>query len=428
MFSDLLKKIGRLESFEIKNNSLVLCLLSPGIYIYSLLIFHYNGNAVEVPYLREFFAFLFLVVGLFPYTKSKIVSDYYGFFVFVVLLLFQHYLTYTVALNNFSLDYLLGTFIVMFGGVLMLSNRLLIVLFSALQLIHMSYWVVKSDLNIVDEGAIIISTTTIFIYSFIILNGFIRYRQRLVELNINLEDKVKERTNALENRARELSQRNSDLEEFAYVISHDLKQPLRNIYTLAEWSEAALIGEEDKELNLGLKQIKEHAEQMDKLIKGILNYSLYKQKGKELSTVDVDSVIREIKRGMGKDFCRIKIKGKMPKVFFNEVQLTQVFQNLIENGIVHNNKGEIKLEVGWEEEREEYVFSVKDNGPGIERKFFDKIFELFQKLEVDSGGGEIGIGLPLVKKIIERAGGRIWLESEIDKGTTFFFTVRKSFA
>ncbi|WP_272151243.1 sensor histidine kinase [Tenacibaculum aiptasiae] len=427
MFLDSLKKIGRLESFEIKNNSLVLCLISPGVYIYSLLIFRYNVNAVEIPYLREVFAVLFMLVALLPLTKHRVVVDYYGIFVFAILLLFQHYLTYTVALNNFSMDYLLGTFIVMFGGVLMLSSRLLIVLFSASQLIHMSYWVLKSNLGIVEEGAIIISTTTIFVYSFIILNGIIRYRQELVELNESLEGKIKERTEALERRAKELSARNKDLEEFAYVVSHDLKQPLGNIYTLAEWSEVILKENENEELNSSITGIKELAEQMEKLIKGILNYSLYKKKEKELTRVDVGFMLRKIKSSNETDSCQIIIKDEMPKIFFNEEQLIQVFQNLIENGIVHNNSSDIKIEVACKEEGEEYVFSVKDNGPGIEKKFFDKIFELFQRLDIDSGGGEIGVGLPLVKKIVERSGGKIWLTSKVGVGSTFFFTIGKSF-
>ncbi|MCF2875252.1 MULTISPECIES: sensor histidine kinase [unclassified Tenacibaculum] len=427
MFLDSLKKIGRLEPFEIKNNSLVLCLISPGVYVYSLLIFRYNVNALEIPYLREVFAVLFMLVALLPLTKHRVVVDYYGIFVFIILLLFQHYLTYTVALNSFSIDYLLGTFIVMFGGVLMLSSRLLIVLFSASQLIHMSYWVLKSNLGIVEEGAIIISTTTIFVYSFIILNGIIRYRQELVELNESLEGKIKERTEALERRAKELSARNKDLEEFAYVVSHDLKQPLGNIYTLAEWSEVILKENENEELNSSITGIKELAEQMEKLIKGILNYSLYKKKEKELTRVDVGFMLRKIKSSNETDSCQIIIKDEMPKIFFNEEQLIQVFQNLIENGIVHNNSSDIKIEVACKEEGDEYVFSIKDNGPGIEKKFFDKIFELFQRLDIDSGGGEIGVGLPLVKKIVERSGGKIWLTSKVGVGSTFYFTIRKSF-
>ncbi len=428
MFLDSLKKIGRLEPFEIKNNSLVLCLISPGVYIYSLLIFRYNVNAVEIPYLREVFAVLFMLVALLPLTKHRVVIDYYGIFVFIILLLFQHYLTYTVALNSFSIDYLLGAFIVMFGGVLMLSSRLLIVLFSTSQLIHMSYWVLKSNLGIIEEGAIIISTTTIFVYSFIILNGIIRYRQELVELNESLEGKIKERTEALERRAKELSARNKDLEEFAYVVSHDLKQPLGNIYTLAEWSEVILKENENEELNSSITGIKELAEQMEKLIKGILNYSLYKKKEKELTRVDVGFMLRKIKSSNETDSCQIIIKDEMPKIFFNEEQLIQVFQNLIENGIVHNNNSDVKIEVDCKEEGDEYVFSVKDNGPGIEKKFFDKIFELFQRLDIDSGGGEIGVGLPLVKKIVERSGGKIWLTSKVGVGSTFYFTIGKSFS
>ncbi|WP_420552501.1 sensor histidine kinase [Tenacibaculum aiptasiae] len=292
----------------------------------------------------------------------------------------------------------------------------------------MSYWVLKSNLGIIEEGAIIISTTTIFVYSFIILNGIIRYRQELVELNESLEGKIKERTEALERRAKELSARNKDLEEFAYVVSHDLKQPLGNIYTLAEWSEVILKENENEELNSSITGIKELAEQMEKLIKGILNYSLYKKKEKELTRVDVGFMLRKIKSSNETDSCQIIIKDEMPKIFFNEEQLIQVFQNLIENGIVHNNNSDVKIEVDCKEEGDEYVFSVKDNGPGIEKKFFDKIFELFQRLDIDSGGGEIGVGLPLVKKIVERSGGKIWLTSKVGVGSTFYFTIGKSFS
>lgn len=419
-----LKRIGKLEPFEIRNNSLMLCLISPGIYVYSLLIFQYNTSATEIPYLREVFAILFLVVGLLPLTKNKFIIDYYGVFVFVTLMLFLQYLTYTVALNKFSIDYLLGTYIVMFGGVLMLNNRLLIIVFSALQLLHMGYRVITSDLDIVAEGAILISTTTIFIYSFIILNGSIRYRKNLLDLNVMLEDKVDERTKALENRAKELYERNKDLEEFAYAVSHDLKQPLRNIYTLTEWCED-LVKEEDEEMGATLQKMKIQTEKMDLLIEGVLNYSLQMNKEKELKEIDVDVMLREMIAINTNTHCKIILKNAMPTIVFNESQLIQVFQNLIQNAIKHNHKEEVRIEIESEEREKDHVFSIKDNGPGIESKYFEKIFQLFQRLDVHSNGGKVGIGLALVKKIVERRGGQVWVESVPGKGATFFFTIKK---
>ncbi|WP_408048772.1 sensor histidine kinase [Tenacibaculum halocynthiae] len=424
---DFFKKTGKLEPFEIKNSSLVLCLVAPGLYLYSVLIFHYNLKAQEIPYMREILGVVFFMVGLAPLTKKRIVINYYGLYVFFALFIFQHYLTYTVALNNFSLDYLLGTYVVMFGAILMLNNRGLILVFSASQLLHMGYRVLTSDIDIVTEGAILISTTTIFIYSFIILNGFIRYRQGLLEVNQNLEDKIKQRTLDLENRAKELYERNKDLEEFAYVVSHDLKRPLRNIHTLASWVIESDRSDEDKtqEVSENLITLQEQVDQMDLLINGILNYSLQMDKEKDMKLVDVDKLVKRISKVNSTSTCIIKVKNKLPKLLFNESQLLQVFQNLIQNAIKHNDKETSEIEIGHEKVNKEHVFSVSDNGPGIEEKYHAKIFQLFQKLEIKSHIDSIGIGLALVKKIIERNGGRIWVESSLGKGTTFYITIQE---
>ena len=113
---------------------------------------------------------------------------------------------------------------------------------------------------------------------------------------------------------------------------------------------------------------------------------------------------------------------------FNETQLTQVFQNLIENAIKYNDKGKIIIRIDYKKEGGEHIFSIADNGPGIEEKYHEKIFLLFQKLEIESQIESVGIGLALVKKIIKRNGGRVWLESKKEEGTTFFVTVIDSSA
>ncbi|CAL2079463.1 sensor histidine kinase [Tenacibaculum sp. 190524A02b] len=429
MILSFLKKIGRLEAFEINSSSLVLSLMSPGLYLYSILIFEFNSNAVEIPFLREVFTFFFMVVGLLPLTKRKFIDNYYGVIVFFSLFLFQHYLIYTTALNKFSLDYLLGTFIVMFGAILMMNNRLLVVLFSACQMIHIGYWVLTSNLDLVIEGAILVSTSTIFVFSFIILNGSIRYRKNLLEVNLTLEDRINKRTEDLEIRAKELYERNKDLEEFAYVVSHDLKRPLRNIYTLADWLSEVQI---DKGVNIdkedfyeNLTKMKLQVEQMDLLINGILNYSLQMEKEKEMKSVDVDALVRKIAKVNSNNKCEINLKSKLPVLLFNESQLLQVFQNLIQNAIKHNDKEKTVIMIGCEEEGKEYLFYIKDNGPGIEEKYHDKIFQLFQKLDIKTHIESIGIGLALVKKIIERNGGGVWIDSKLGEGATFFFTIKK---
>ncbi|CAM1367148.1 sensor histidine kinase [Tenacibaculum xiamenense] len=425
-----LKDAGKLEAFEIKNNSIVLSLLGPGVYIYSLLIYHFNPSLVEVPYAREFFTILFLGVGLSPMIKNKFVLEYYGLLTFLTMFVFEHYLIYMMALNNFSLDYLLGAYIATFGGVLMLSNRWLIVLFSTFQLLHMAYQVETNNVDLVTEGAILISITTIFVFSFIILNGAMQYRKGLEQVNSQLESKIKERTKDLEKRAKELYERNKDLEEFAYVVSHDLKRPLRNIHTLAEWVTSKELleencVEEDSEMHENLFIIKEQVTQMDMLINGILNYSLQMEKEKGMNKVNVDSLVRRIIMVNSSENCTIEIKNKLPEVYFNESQLLQVFQNLIQNAIKHNDKDNVHIDIDVKEGVNDYVFSISDNGPGIEEKYHQKIFQLFQKLELQAHVDSIGIGLALVKKIIERNDGKVWLESKKGEGTTFFFMVAK---
>lgn len=427
MVLNFLKRIGKLQPFEIKNSSLVLILMAPGIYLYSVLIFKFNANAVEIPFLRELFAVFYAIIGILPLiVRRKQIQNYYGLYVFIALFLFQHYLIYTTALNSFSIDYLLGTFIVMFGAILMLNNRVLIITFSTLQLLHIGYRVFVSNLDLMTEGAILISTTTIFIYSFIILNGVMRYRKNLLEMNARLEERIKRRTKDLEKRAEELYERNKDLEEFAYVVSHDLKRPLRNIHTLADWL-TENENDEFKEENVkeDLKMMKEQIEQMDLLINGVLNYSLQINTECDVKEIDVSVLIEKVIRLNSSKNCKINIETELPILLFNEPQLMQVFQNLIQNGIKHNDKLNVEINIGCQEREKEYVFYINDNGPGIDNKYHKKIFQLFQKLENNCEKESVGVGLSLVKKIIERNKGRVWVESERGKGATFFFLLNK---
>ncbi|MGH1387716.1 sensor histidine kinase [Kordia sp.] len=418
-----LKDIGRLERFEIKNSGITFLLAGPSTYIYVLIMLYYNPSLI-VPYHGEIvFTSWFVIVGIIPYFKNAFLDEIYGWITFVSLMLFQYYLTYTTALNDFSLDYLLVTYVFIFGAVLLLSNRLLVIIFSASQLIHLSYRVYHSNLDSMSESAILVSMSTIFVFSFLVMNGLIRYRKKLEAVNVELEERIKQRTEDLETRAKELLRKNKDLEEFAYVVSHDLKRPLRNIYTLTDWLTDEKEYQFNKEANQSLRLIKEQVTQMDLLVEGILNYSLQMDKERQVSNVDAQLLVTRLINVNSSETVKIHLHNKLPKVTFNESQLLQVFQNLIQNAIKHNDKELVEIHIKYEQIAEGHQFSIQDNGPGIEEKYHKKIFELFQKLEVKSEIDSIGIGLALVKKIIERNGGTIAVKSDIGKGATFIITI-----
>ncbi|SEB67290.1 Histidine kinase-, DNA gyrase B-, and HSP90-like ATPase [Tenacibaculum sp. MAR_2009_124] len=423
-------KLGKLKSFEIRNNSLILRLISPTLYLYIMLILYLNPSIVILPYAKGVFAILFLVIGALPLLKKEKIIEHYGVFVFFAFFSFQYFLTYTLAENNFAIDCILGTYIVMFGGILTINNNFLLLFFSAFQLLHMIYRVSTHELDATTELAILGSTTSIFTYSFIILNGTFRHRKKLEDMNSKLGEKIKKRTQELENRAKELYESNIDLEDFAFMVSNDLKRPLRSILNSAKW----LTSPENVKTNFNgemngvykdLFIIKEQVVQMDMLISGILNYSLHLEKEKKVEKVNLASLLERIIMVNSSENCKIVMKGNFPSVYFNESQLLQVFQNLIQNAIKHNDKDKVYIELNIVEEIDCYVFSVSDNGPGIEKKYHRKIFELFQKLELKKHIDSIGIGLALVRKIVERNGGEVWLESKFGKGTVFFFTIRK---
>lgn len=221
-----------------------------------------------------------------------------------------------------------------------------------------------------------------------------------------------------------LEKQNQSLNEYAQVVSHDLKAPLRSIDTLINWfkeDNASLLDQNNsKTLNLILSNV----EKMDLLIKGILEYSTIDKIELDDRWTDIETVINEIIRTIAvPSNIEIIIKNKMPKVFGNDYRFKQLFQNLIQNAIKYNDKAQGIIEIGSAEKESEIEFYIKDNGIGIRERYQEKIFDLFSKLENKDQSS--GIGLSIVKKIIDLYGGKIWLESQEGLGTTFYFTIAK---
>jgi PAS domain S-box-containing protein len=231
----------------------------------------------------------------------------------------------------------------------------------------------------------------------------------------------------IEEKARELETSNRELDEFAHVVSHDLKAPLRGITSLATWITddcAALLPNESRE-HLG--QLVERSRRMSDLIDGVLQYSRLGRIKRELSAVDAHRIAEEVIDSLEPPAgIRVRIAGRLPVVVYDRTQLVQVMQNLVENAIQHLGKPTGEIVVSCHEEPDRFELAVHDDGVGIDTRHFERIFKIFQILGRPFEEGSTGVGLAIVKRIVENHGGSIAIESVVGSGTTFRFTVPKA--
>ncbi len=222
----------------------------------------------------------------------------------------------------------------------------------------------------------------------------------------------------------QLEERNQELNDYAHVVSHDLKSPLRNISTLTSWLHEDFGDSISEKANNYMDLMKKSIEKMEDLINGILKYSNVGARNEKSKNIDLDKVLDGIIQYiyLPKNIRIIK-ENRLPVIKGDSYRLHQLFQNLISNAVKYNDKEEGFVRLGCKELKTHYEFSVQDNGVGIDQKYHEKIFTTFQTLG-DSNGSS-GIGLSIVKKIVNSYDGEIWLESEVGKGTTFYFKLPK---
>lgn len=222
----------------------------------------------------------------------------------------------------------------------------------------------------------------------------------------------------------ELKSANEELKNFAYVVSHDLKAPLRAIGSLAEWIATDYADKFDDEGREHLRLLVGRARRMDALIDGILQYSRVGHAHEGRTDVDLDALLHEVIDSLAPPtHIQIEIDTPLPTVHVERTRIQQVFQNLISNAIKYIDKPQGEVHVGCISEKKTWKFYVRDNGPGIEQRHFERIFQLFQTLMPRDRVESTGVGLALVKKIIELHSGSVWLESKVGEGSTFFFTL-----
>jgi PAS domain S-box-containing protein len=241
-------------------------------------------------------------------------------------------------------------------------------------------------------------------------------------------EEVLEKLNTdLESTVRELMRTNKELQEFAYITAHDLKTPLRGIGTLAEWLSTDYADKFDEQGQEQVKMLAERAKRADKLVDSILQYSSAGQLREEQEQVDLNTVLPEIICEIDPpENIEITLDNELPVLMCKKTHIRQIFQNLLSNAIQHMDKEKGRINVGCIEEESFWKFSVTDNGPGIDEKYFKKIFKIFQMLSPTDENDSTGIGLSIAKKIVNLNSGRIWVESNPGEGSTFFFTLPKS--
>ncbi|MFB2838576.1 ATP-binding protein [Floridanema evergladense] len=256
-----------------------------------------------------------------------------------------------------------------------------------------------------------------------------KLQKQLKEQNSLLQQEIiirQQAEQALQKANQELAQSNADLEQFAYVTSHDLQAPLATVTTYAQLLEQHCKNQLDNQANQFIEYIITGCLRMQKLIEDLLEYAQVDRTQKSFRSVDLNNILTivcsNLESTIDKNQATI-VYDNLPTIVADSSQLVQLFQNLLDNAIKYCREEPPKIEISVELRGNEYLFAVKDNGIGIDRQSFERIFQIFQRLHDSEEYSGTGIGLAICQKIVELHGGRIWVESQLGAGTTFYFTI-----
>jgi signal transduction histidine kinase len=243
-----------------------------------------------------------------------------------------------------------------------------------------------------------------------------------------MDTKRRQAERELQETAAKLARSNADLEQFAYVASHDLKEPLRAISGSIQILQERYKDKLERSADEVIKHTVDGATRMQTLIDDLLTYSRLTTREAPLEATDCSQIVQEVLANLKSAIDESKAiitYDTLPVVKADSTQLLQVFQNLIGNAIKYRSQRTPRIHIGVEDKPDEWLFSASDNGIGIAPQYADRIFRIFQRLHTRKEYSGTGIGLAVCKKIVERHGGRIWLESELEEGSTFLFTLPK---
>ena len=249
-----------------------------------------------------------------------------------------------------------------------------------------------------------------------------------LEINTDITER-KEAEEKLKELVEELKRSNYELQQFTFITSHDLQEPLRSIASFSQLLEMRYKNKLDKDADEYINFVVDAAVRMKEMIQGLLDYSNVGTQKEKCEPLNVEDILKQVLYNLNaliEENNVIITHDPLPVINGDSKQVVQLFHNLIENAIKFRKEDvppKIHISASLDEEKNEYVFSVADNGIGLELQYSDKIFEIFKRLHTIDEYRGTGIGLAICKRIVERHGGRIWVKSELGKGATFYFTI-----
>ncbi|MFH1850822.1 MAG: ATP-binding protein [Candidatus Neomarinimicrobiota bacterium] len=273
------------------------------------------------------------------------------------------------------------------------------------------------------QGSVVVPAMMLTNLLIVIVIGHMRDLENLIRAELDERKRIQEQ---LAEQAKQLQLSNTDLEQFAYVASHDLQEPLRAVVLYLQLIENRYKEKLDSDAQEFIDFAVSGAQRMQGLIKDLLAYSRVGRQGKPLEKSDTSTILKTVLDNLKLPIEETKAVityESLPQIPVDPTQFYQLLQNLITNAMKFTKDKSPEIHVSAVKQAKEWLFSVKDNGIGIDQKHADRIFLIFQRLHPKSEYSGTGIGLAICKRIVERHGGRIWIESEPDKGSTFYFTI-----
>ena len=262
-----------------------------------------------------------------------------------------------------------------------------------------------------------------------IMEDLDRQGKELSTLNEQLQREITQRKKVekeLERYAKELKRSNQELEQFAYVASHDLQEPLRMIVSYLQLLSRRYQGKLDSDADEFIGYAVDGGRRLQNMISDLLILSRVGTRGKEFASTNCENVLKEVLASLQILIEETKATithDSLPTVMADVTQLAQLLQNLIANAIKYRGENSPLIHLGVQSQNNEWLFSVKDNGIGFDPKYSERIFGIFQRLHTREEYAGTGIGLAVCQRIVQRHGGRIWVKSELGKGSTFYFTI-----